>query len=179
MPRKMRRGPRDGPKVWHNPDVLVPRRHPITKRPASEAPPAPAAVDETPAPPPTSSRRQVARIASAAAPDPLQLERERLLERLRVAEGRTAITRAADELKKAGFELDADDQDCFIQLLEHADEAIVQGAIGDLARILTHKPPRRLAMLESRLRRLEAFADDPATQAAAARLRRQAAGRDA
>jgi hypothetical protein len=34
-------------------------------------------------------------------------------------------------------------------------------------------------MLESRLRRLEAFADDPATQTSAARLRRQASGKGA
>jgi hypothetical protein len=132
-------------------------------------------VEETPVPPAPSSRRQFARIASAgAAPDEKTLERQRLLDRLRVAEGRTAITKAAAELKNAGFDPDPDDQESFIQLLEHTDEGVVQGAIVELSRILTEQPARRFAVLESRLRRLEQFADDPATQASAARLRRQA-----
>jgi hypothetical protein len=178
----MRRGPRDGPKVWHNPDVLVPRRHPIARRPepeiAREVPP------EDPIPPPApSSRRQVVRTPGkiVSQPPPLDekaIERERLLERLRTAEGRPAITRAANELKKAGHQPAPDDQDAFLQLLEHTDEEVVQSAIEELGRILTLEPVKRFTVLESRLRRLEELADDPATQASARRLRRQATGRE-
>lgn len=172
MPRKLRRGPREGPKVWHNPDVLVPRRHPIMRRPATEPPPP---AEETPVPSAPSSRRQLVSVVTA--PDERALERERLIEKLRSAEGRAAITRAAAELKKAGYEPEADDQEAFIQLLEHTDESVVQSALAELGRILAAHPPKRFAVLESRLRRLEELADDPATQSSAARLRRLASGR--
>lgn len=171
MPRKMRRGPREGPKVWHNPDVLVPRRHPIARRAPTEPPPA----EEAAVPTPPASRRQL--VSLPTPPDEQALERARLLEKLRVAEGRAAITRAAADLKKAGFEPEADDQEAFIQLLEHTDESVVFGAIAELERILALQPPKRFAVLESRLRRLEELADEPSTQTAAARLRRLASGR--
>lgn len=176
MPRKMRRGPREGPKVWHNPDVLVPRRHPIARRPPTLPPsPEPRPPEEQAVPSAPSSRRQLVSVASP--PDGKALERERLLEKLRNAEGRAAITRAASELKSAGYEPEADDQEAFLQLLEHTDESVVQSAIEELLRILAVHPPRRFAVLESRLRRLEELADDPTTQRSAARLRRLASGR--
>ncbi len=171
MPRKMRRGPREGPKVWHNPDVLVPRRHPIVRRTTEPPPP----TEEAAVPTPPASRRQL--VSLPTPPDEQALERARLLEKLRVAEGRAAITRAAADLKKAGFEPEADDQEAFIQLLEHSDESVVSGAIAELERILALQPPKRFAVLESRLRRLEELADEPSTQSAAARLRRLASGR--
>lgn len=182
MPRKMRRGPRDGPKVWHNPDVLVPRRHPIVRRSEAEAPREAPAEDPV-APPAPSSRRQVVRppgriVSQPPPPDDKALERERLLDKLRAAEGRQAITRAANELKKAGHQPAPDDQESFLQLLEHTDEAVVQSALEELGRILTLEPVKRFTVLESRLRRLEELADDPATQASARRLRRQATGRE-
>ncbi len=172
--------------MWHNPDVLVPRRFPVQRRP-SAAPEADAAtragadVDgaEVPAPAP-SSRRQVVRPAvdgAAAAPlDEREAERGKLLEKLRVAEGRTAITRAEGELRKAGFELPPDDQEVHLQLLQHADEEIILAAIERIDRILDDEPPKRVAMLDSRLRRLAELADDPRTQEAAGRLRRRVAG---
>lgn len=173
MPRKMRRGPREGAKVWHNPDVVVPRRHPVVRQRPTE--PAPAPTEEAAVPTPPASRRQL--VSLPTPPDERELERARLLEKLRVAEGRAAITRAAAELKNAGFEPAPDDQEAFLQLLEHSDESVVQGAIADLGRILAVQPPKRFAVLESRLRRLEELADDPATQTSAARLRRLASGR--
>jgi hypothetical protein len=176
----MRRGPRDGPKVWHNPDVLVPRRHPIVRTAPAE-PPASTADDAIP-PPAPSSRRQALRaagkiISQPPPPDEKTLVRERLLDKLRTAEGRPAITRAANELLKAGHQPEGDDQDAFLQLLEHTDESVVQSAIDRLTAIISVSPIKRSTVLESRLRRLEELADDPATQASAARLRRQASGR--
>ncbi len=171
MTRKMRRPRHEAPKVWHNPDVVGARR-----TAAESAPPAP--------PPPTSSTgarharngKIVAR-TDAAPTDPRDVERDRLLERLRVAEGRPAVTRAAQELARGGFELPADDQIVFLQLLEHSDEERVRDAISRLEAILSAEPVRRFTVLESRLRRLEELADEGPTREAARALRRRVTGR--
>jgi len=116
-------------------------------------------------------------VASAGRPtDPKVLERERLLDRLVGAEGRPAITRAADAFVAAGFEL-PEEQGVLLQMLEHSREAYVQTAIEKLATILVAEPCKRLTVLESRLRRLEEFADEPDLRASARDLRRQVTGR--
>jgi len=108
--------------------------------------------------------------------DPLAVERQKLLGRLLVAEGRPKITKAADEFFKAGFTL-PEEQDVYLQLLEHADEEHVRTAIDMLGTILAGELPKRRAVLESRLRRIEQFAEEPATREAAERLRRRVGGR--
>lgn len=167
------------------------------RRSASE--PAPF-VDQTPAPPRSSPPRLVGRdprpapeageapaskpeprsqrIVAAAQPptDPKVLERERLLSRLVSAEGRPAITRAADAYFAAGFEL-PEDQTVQLQMLEHSKDAYVEAAIEKLAAILSGEPCKRITVLESRLRRLEEFADEPDLRASARDLRRQVTGR--
>src|SRR5262249_19067354 len=74
--------------------------------------------------------------------DPRALERQRLLSRLLVAEGRPNITKAANELLRAGFTF-PDDQDVYLQLLEHSDEEQVQRALAELDTILVRELPKR------------------------------------
>lgn len=108
--------------------------------------------------------------------DPKAGERQRLLARLLLAEGRPGITKAADDFLRAGFQF-PDEQDVQLQLLEHSDERRVCAAIDKLATLLAGELPKRRAVLESRLRRIEEYAEDGATRAAATRLRRRVSGR--
>jgi hypothetical protein len=103
--------------------------------------------------------------------DPREVERERLLYRVLAAEGRPAISRAAEDFFEAGFELPKA-QEPWLQLLEHKDEERVVEAIESLTAILDGEPPRRRAVLESRLHRIEEYADELSTQRAAGELRR-------
>jgi hypothetical protein len=103
--------------------------------------------------------------------DPKELERQRLLSRVLAAEGRPSISRAVEEFLGAGFALPRA-QDVCLQLLEHKDEERVTEAIGSLTELLAEEAPQRRAVLESRLRRIEEYADEPRTQEAAGHLRR-------
>ncbi len=170
MSKKTRRARHEPAKVWHNPEVVGVRR---PSRPAA------ASRDEAPSPPPSEPRSPTpARSGRIVAPvshtkDEREAERERLLGKLRLAEGRPAITRAANELFKEGFALPEEDQLVHLQLLEHSDETHVRAAIARLGAILEDEPPKRFTVLDSRLRRLEELADEAETRAAAADLRRR------
>jgi hypothetical protein len=119
------------------------------------------------------ARRAGARIVGgpSGTTDPQELERERLLDRVLAAEGRPSITNAANAFLDAGFEFPRSQQ-VYLQLLEHKDEERVADAIEQLTTILDDEEPERRAVLESRLRRIEEFADEAATKEAAATLRR-------
>ncbi len=119
------------------------------------------------------ARRPDARIIGSATgtTDPQELERERLLDRLLAAEGRPSITTAADAFRDAGFEF-PQAQEIWLQLLEHQDEERITEAIEQFAIILADEPPQRRAVLESRLRRIEEYADESSTKQAATSLRR-------
>jgi hypothetical protein len=108
--------------------------------------------------------------------DPRAQDRQRLLGKLLHAEGRPAISKAVNEFFKQGFTL-PQEQDVYLQLLEHANEERVREAMAALASILLSEPPKRRAVLESRLRRIEEYAEDGATRTVAAELRRQVTGR--
>lgn len=108
--------------------------------------------------------------------DPETLERERLLGALLEAESRPVITRATNAFVAAGHELPSD-QAVQLQLLEHQDESRVLEAIVTLSKLLLEEPLRRRAVLVSRLRRIEEYADDDATRTAASSLLRQTSGR--
>jgi len=110
--------------------------------------------------------------------DPRTTERQRLLGKLLLAQGRPNISKAADEFLRAGFTF-PEDQDVHLQLLEHTDEDKVREAIDALSGLLVGELPKRRAVLESRLRRIEEFAEEEATRAAAERLRRSVSGRPA
>ena len=107
--------------------------------------------------------------------DPRRAERDRLLEKMLAAEGRPAVTKAASELERAGFEFPPD-QEVQLKLLEHSDEACVKNALHVLSSLLETQAPRRKTVLESRLRRLEEGAEDLATRELATALRRKLAG---
>ncbi|HEX6765450.1 MAG TPA: hypothetical protein VF103_08235 [Polyangiaceae bacterium] len=116
---------------------------------------------------------RTARIVSAGARDQdgRLLERERLLGRILSSQGRGAITRAADQYLRAGFDFPVE-QPIQLQLLEHLDEALVRGAIDALRGIVVNEPPLKRPIFEQRLKRLEDDADEEATRSAASELRR-------
>jgi uncharacterized small protein (DUF1192 family) len=122
--------------------------------------------------------KAVSRIVLAPPPqsDPQATERQRLLGKLLGAEGRPKIAKAATEFLRAGFTF-PEEQDVYLQLLEHTDETHVRSAIDMLATLLVGELPKRRAVLESRLRRIEQFAEDADTRRAAERLRRRVTGR--
>ncbi len=105
------------------------------------------------------------------ATDAATLQRDRLLSALLSAQSPSSITAAADALFAAGYVL-PDEQEHHLQMLEHADEGCVMSAISTLATLLGREPARRRPLLEQRLHRVEDTAEDPATRAAAAALRR-------
>lgn len=171
MNRRPHRVRREPPKVWHNPDVIRPLRR------NASAPPPP---EESP-PPSVDKRKDVPRSSRIVAPQSdtrseREIEQDRLLDKLRVVEGRVAITKAADELFKGEFTLPQADQLLQLQLLEHSDEARVRSAIEALSKILEQEPVKRSTVLDSRLRRLEELADDAETRTAASALRKRTRG---
>lgn len=136
---------------------------------AAEALPAEAPAPSVPPP----ERRRAARIvqASERPVDDGEQKRQRTLERLRLADGRSAVTRAADAVFAAGIEL-PEDQETQLQMLEHLDERRVLTALAVLGRLCAEEPARKRPVLEQRLRRIEEYAEEAATRDAAALLRR-------
>jgi hypothetical protein len=191
----------DATKVWHNPelntfsrlgggnggvarpaDAPEDRRSAKQHRAALEALFAPKREPEPEEKPQRGTSggtgKPAGRIVLAPAPnaDPRTAERQKLLGKLLHAEGRPGITKAADEFIKAGFTF-PEEQDVYLQLLEHGKEEHVRTAIDVLGGLLAGELPKRRAVLESRLRRIEQFAEEPSTRAAAERLRRRVSGR--
>lgn len=117
--------------------------------------------------------RRAARIVTlgSGAQDERRMERQKLLSRLLASEGRGAISRAADEFLRNGFEL-PDEQEVHLQLLEHFDESRARESLLTMTRLLKEQPPIKRPVLDQRLRRLEEHADEAATRTLAADLRR-------
>ena len=120
------------------------------------------------------AQRRAARIVqvNASGPDDREKQRLRLIERLLGSEGRVSISRAANDLRLAGFEFPLN-QDVLLQLLEHNDEALARQAVIQLKALLESERPIKLPVFSQRLRRLEEVGEDPQTRKAAADLRRQ------
>jgi hypothetical protein len=70
-----------------------------------------------------------------------------------------------------GFDL-PEEQEVHLQLLEHFDESRARESLTTMARLLKEQPPIKRPVLDQRLRRLEEYADEPATRSLAADLRR-------
>jgi uncharacterized small protein (DUF1192 family) len=201
----MRRIRRDATKVWHNPEIHAAhgrgqpnsagmprptqsgedRRAANQHRAALEALFSPRKEPE--AEDGRGARSKSGRDAATKAPgrivlapppqsDPRAVERQRLLSKLLAASGRPGISKATNDFLRAGHTFPTE-QDVYLQLLEHTDEQRVQEALDVLSGILVAELPKRRAVLESRLRRIEEFAEEPATRDAAERLRRQVSGR--
>lgn len=127
---------------------------------------------ETPAP--VERERRVARIAAAPTTsllDDATARRERLLERLILSEGRSAISRVANELLETSEAL-PETQEVQLQLLEHIDERRAKDAMTVLERLWSSQAPIKRPILDQRLRRLESEADDAEIRTMAAQLRR-------
>ena len=135
---------------------------------------------KTPAPPSVVSKRDSAKMVTtpsrtASGTDVVRAaEQERLVARLLAAQGRTEVSRAADDLVRAGFAF-PDEQEVHLQLLEHADEDRVRAALAVFARLLDAEPAKRRTVLDARLRRIEAFADEAATRDLGSEIRKKLA----
>jgi hypothetical protein len=116
---------------------------------------------------------RVARIVRADNPGPSDREKERqqLVACLLASQGRVAISRAANDLRLAGYDFPLI-QDVQLQLLEHQDESMARDAIVRLEILLRTERPIQLPVFSQRLRRLEDRAEDPEIRRAAAGLRR-------
>ncbi len=97
---------------------------------------------------------------------------EEMHARLLKAQGSHAITDAVEAFFYAGYALEEDDQEGWLQLLEHRDESRVREAIEKLRKSFLRKPPRHKPLLQQRLRRIEDNADEGATREAASELRK-------
>lgn len=117
--------------------------------------------------------RRLARIVQAnrTALDDAELLRQRLLERLLLSEGRSAITRAADALLEHSVAV-PEEQELQLQLLEHVDERRARDAMAVLERLFRQQVPIKRPILEQRLRRLEDEAEEAETRVQAESLRR-------
>jgi hypothetical protein len=130
-----------------------------------------------PPPPSVPAKRDSAKmIVAPARPLPCQDaredERRTLLAALYAAAGRTAVSRAVDAMRRAGFEIPSE-QEAQLQMLEHADEERVREALLALSRLLDRESPVRRTVLESRLRRIEECADEATTRDLAAVVRKK------
>ena len=117
--------------------------------------------------------RRAARIVQAriADNDEREVRRRRLLQRVMDSEGRGAISRAADEYLESGFVL-PEEQEVYLQLLEHFNEERAREALDVMNRLLSAESPIKRPILDQRLRRLEEYADEDTTRNMAAALRR-------
>ena len=201
----MRRIRRDATKVWHNPELQTfarsrshdgaaratathgtstDARDTKQNRAALEAlfspkkEPEPDKGQRKPAREGPASSKTPGRIvlATPAQVDPQMAERQKLLSKLLLAESRPKIAKAATDFLRAGFSF-PEEQDVCLQLLEHTDETQVRSAIDVLGALFANELPKRRAVLASRLRRIEQFAEDQDTRVAAERLRRRVTGR--
>ena len=127
---------------------------------------------------PTALPKTAARIVLPPNPDadPRNAERRRLLAKVLAATGPAAITKAANAFTNAGFSF-PEDQETYLQLLEHTNEESVRVAIEKLSGMFAGQLPKRKPVLEQRLRRIEEQADEDATRDAASALRRSLHGR--
>jgi hypothetical protein len=122
--------------------------------------------------PPAERPRRVARIVQARTVvlDEAETRRQRLLERLTHSEGRSAISRLADELLQGGGV--PEQQEYQLQLLEHVNEQIAKAAMSVLARLFEKQTPIKRPILDQRLRRLQDEADEADVRETAEELRR-------
>ncbi|HKA89723.1 MAG TPA: hypothetical protein VKE22_18805 [Haliangiales bacterium] len=148
---------------------------PRPKAPAAEAAPPTAAAPPAPAPTPVEDDADAAAAALPAAPaapprDPERLERQKLLARIKEAEGRDACTRAVDAYLGKYDKL-PDDYEILTKALAHKGDARVRATLAQLTRMLGTEKPRRARTLAAQLRFLEDTHGDPEIRAAAAEVR--------
>ncbi len=181
--RRRKRKPRPAPTLVE-PQLIIARR---PNSPLIEKPRRAVAASATPKPLPAEGGARVplrrreavvkdrtaARIVQAlpGEQDDREGERLRLLERIVLSEGRSAISRAIDVYLHAGFELPRE-QEVQLQLLEHVREEHAREGIQGLTELLASSEPIKRPILVQRLRRIEEYADEDASREAAAALLR-------
>jgi hypothetical protein len=117
------------------------------------------------------------RVVEAKADDPearVAQKRLDLLRKISTAQNPKAISDTIDTFLGAGFVM-PEDQELYLQMLEHRDEERVREALTRLEHLLAGQLPKRKPVLVQRLKRLEEHAEEDATRAAAAQLRRKVA----
>jgi hypothetical protein len=124
-----------------------------------------------PSEPPPADRPSKKMVVVPSREDPREPERSKRLAKLLAAEGRTLVTKAADDFVRAGFEL-PDEQEVMLKLLDHGDDERVKGALEALDRLLREEAPQRKTVLDARLRRLEDDAEDASVRDLAGSIRR-------
>ncbi|MGO8993865.1 MAG: hypothetical protein ACLQVI_11090 [Polyangiaceae bacterium] len=112
-----------------------------------------------PSEPPPADRPSKKMVIVPSREDPRGPERERRLAKLLGAEGRAAVTKAAEDFARAGFDFPME-QEVLLKLLDHRRDDRVRAALEGIGRLLEEEPPQRRTLLEARLRRLEDDADD-------------------
>ena len=97
-----------------------------------------------------------------------------LLRKIAAAQNPKAISDTIDTFINTGFVM-PEDQELYLQMLEHRDEDRVREALSRLEHLLAGQLPKRKPVLVQRLKRLEEHAEEDTTRAAAAQLRRKVA----
>ncbi len=174
-------------KVWHNPEIVQRKakenkafvldalNHPKQNRKLDALFSKPSELSTGTSSLHKSLQRKVAVVSSPPIPEDLS-DQQKLLSKLLKAEGRIQISKAARDFLKAGFSF-PEEEDVHLQLLEHTDEDQVRSSLEKLHEILNNNPLKRKNILESRLRRLEEFAEEQVTQQAANLMRKRISGR--
>ncbi len=120
---------------------------------------------------------RVAKVVGAEPSAPADATTNRRQDQLRkilAAQGQRQISDTVEAFLNAGHSL-PDDQEVFLQMLEHRDEERVRDAIDKLDRLLMGQLPKRKPVLVQRLKRIEENAEESTTRDAAAVLRRKVA----
>lgn len=120
---------------------------------------------------PTVKLARLVETPSDAGPTPPN-KRQEMLRKIGAAQGSRPISDALDVFFAAGHTL-PDDQEVYLQMLEHRDEARVREAITRLEHLLAGQLPKRKPVLVQRLKRLEEDAEESATRDLALGLRRK------
>src|SRR5690606_43987 len=95
-------------------------------------------------------RRSARIIQATPSGGDFEANRARLLQRLLDADGRIAITRAAEALREQQIEV-PEEQEHQVQLLDHNDERRAREAMSVIARLLERQLPKKRPIMERRL----------------------------
>ncbi len=109
---------------------------------------------------------------ATAVGEPGPNRRQDQLRKILAAQSTKSISDSIDGFLNAGHTL-PDDQEVFLQMLEHRNEDRVRDAIGKLEHLLMGQVPKRKPVLVQRLKRIEEHAEESATRDAAVALRRK------
>jgi hypothetical protein len=105
-----------------------------------------------------------------AARDPDREQRQKLIGKIREAEGRDAITRAVDAFL-VKYDRLPDDYEVLTKVLGHKSDDRVQGVLEQLTRLIQKEKPRRARTLVAQLRYLEDTHKSPDVRQQAAAVR--------